>query len=221
VMTIYDGIYLYDQNKKAVLTQEELKREHINSELQGLRNQVNPHFLFNSMNTLMNIIFEDQNLAASFLKKLSTVYRYILEKKDDHIIPLKDELDFIESYVFLQKERFKNKLHVEIEISDAYQSRFVPPLTLQILFENAIKHNIISNKEHLQISVYVDIDHNLIVENTYNPKKQESVSTGVGLQNIQSRLSYFTKREMRIENDSTLFKVAVPLLLKKSEILEL
>ncbi|MEL6989573.1 MAG: histidine kinase, partial [Bacteroidota bacterium] len=105
IISIYEGIYLYFQNKENILKTERFKQEHIKSELQGLRNQVNPHFLFNSMNVLMNIIHEDQNLATSFLKKLSNVYRYILEKRDEQLIPLKEELKFIESYVFLQKER--------------------------------------------------------------------------------------------------------------------
>ena len=110
--------YLHHQNRLSIKAQESLKREHINSELQGLRNQVNPHFLFNSLNTLMNIIREDQDLAESFLTKLSSVYRYTLENRDDQLVPLKEELRFIGSYVFLLKERFRNNIEVRIEVSD-------------------------------------------------------------------------------------------------------
>ena len=211
ILTIYEAVYLYDQNKKNIIETERLKREHVRSELQGLRNQVNPHFLFNSMNTLMNIIQEDKQLATSFLKKLSDVYRYILEKREENLIPLKDELKFIESYVFLQKERFRNNLNVNIEISEHHGQYFVLPLCLQILFENAIKHNIISSKHPLTINAFVDHQNNLVIENNFQPKNQSEDSTGVGLENISSRLTYFSDKKLEIEDGPDQFIVRVPL----------
>ncbi len=211
VLAIYEGLYLYDQNKKIFMEQEKLKREHIHSELQGLRSQVNPHFLFNSMNTLMNIIEEDQALATSFLNKLSHVYRYILEKRDDHLIPLKEELKFIESYVFLQKERFKNNLKVELSIEHKYLDKLILPLSLQMLFENAIKHNIISRKKPLQIEVFVE-DNYLVIKNNLQLKMQAMPSTGVGLENIKSRFQFFTKQTVEIEETADHFAVKIPLL---------
>ncbi|MEM7163142.1 MAG: histidine kinase [Bacteroidota bacterium] len=211
ILTIYEAIYLYAQNKKNIIETERLKREQIHSELQGLRNQVNPHFLFNSLNTLMNIIHEDQNLASSFLKKLSKVYRYILENRKENLISLEEELEFIESYVYLQKERFKNNLNVQIEISDNHLGYFVPPLSLQILFENAIKHNIISNKKPLYISAYINQDNSLVIKNNYQPKNQVMDSTGVGLENISSRLAYFTPKELKTLVENGEFIVEMPL----------
>jgi len=186
--------------------------KHIKSELQGLRNQVNPHFLFNSMNTLMNIIHEDQDLAASFLKKLSKVYRYILESRDDFLIPLEKELTFIQSYVFLQKERFKNNLEVQIEVADELLDKQILPLTLQLLFENAIKHNVISNKYPLHINVYVEGGDTLVVKNNLKRRPQAMPSTGVGLESIRSRLKYFTKVEVKVQKTAEAFIVKIPLL---------
>lgn len=212
VLAIYEGLYLYDQNKSSILEKEKMKREQIHSELQGLRNQVNPHFLFNSMNTLMNIIDEDKELANSFLKKLSDVYRYILEKRDDHLISLKDEIQFINSYIFLQKERFKNNLDVEIHIHDKYMDKKIVPLSLQILFENAIKHNIISSKKPLFIEVFIDQNNKLVVQNNLQLKKQAMPSTGVGLQNITSRFEYFSDLKVEVDKLGDKFTVRLPLL---------
>jgi len=212
ILTIYEANYLYAQNKKQILLQEKQKREHIKSELQGLRNQVNPHFLFNSMNTLMNIIHEDQDLAASFLKKLSKVYRYILESRDDFLIPFGKELEFIQSYVFLQKERFKNNLEVQIEVADHLLDKKILPLTLQLLFENAIKHNVISSKYPLHINVYVEEGDVLVIKNNLKRRPQAMPSTGVGLENIRSRLKYFTKVEIEVQETTESFIVKIPLL---------
>ncbi len=212
VLSIYEGLYLYHQNKENILKQEQFKRAHIQSQLQGLRDQVNPHFLFNSLNTLTNIIHEDKTLATSFLKNMSDVYRYILEKRDEQLIPLKDEIQFIESYVFLQKERFKNNLEVTIEVSDYFLEKCVVPLSLQILFENAIKHNIISGKYPLQINVFVDSDKKLVVRNNLQIKSQSMPSTGVGLKNIISRYAFFTNQSVDVVETENEFKVAIPLI---------
>ena len=212
VLANYEGLYLYYQNKQNILAREQLKREQIHSELQGLRSQVNPHFLFNSMNTLLHIIEEDQALASSFLKKLSRVYRYILEKRDDHLIPLKEELAFIESYIFLQKERFKHNLEVELEVDDYYLDKLIVPLSLQMVFENAIKHNIISSKKPLKIEVYIDPLQYLVIKNNLQLKKQTMPSTGVGLQNIKSRFEFFSSQKVIVEQNLTHFIVRLPLL---------
>ena len=212
VTSIYEGVYLYHQNKKNILTQEALKREHVNSELQGLRNQVNPHFLFNSLNTLMNIIQEDQKLAESFLTKLSSVYRYTLENRDDQLVTLKEELRFIESYVFLLKERFKNNIEVNIEISDYYLEKYVVPMSLQLLFENVIKHNILSAKYPLLIEVYIDTNDCVVVRNNIQLKQQVLPSTGVGLSNIRSRINYFTDKKMQVVKGEKYFTVSMPMI---------
>ena len=212
VISIYEGGYLYHQNKKNILTQEALKREHVNSQLQGLRNQVNPHFLFNSLNTLMNIVQEDQKLAESFLTKLSSVYRYTLENREDQLVTMKEERRFIDAYVFLLKERFKNNLEVNIDISEFYLEKYVVPMSMQLLFENVIKHNIISTKFPLLIEVYVDDNQYVTVRNNIQLKQNVLPSTGVGLSNISSRIKFFTDRKLHVSRDDKYFTVSIPLI---------
>jgi len=154
---------------------------------------------------------EDQQLAVNFLKKLSKVYRYVLENREAQTIPLSQELDFIHSYVFLQKERFKGSLEVDIEISDNYLEQHIIPLSLQILFENAIKHNIISRKKPLLIEVAVN-NGKLMIRNNLQRKEQVMDSTKVGLKNIRTRYRFFTEETVDVKEDEQYFAVAIPLL---------
>lgn len=211
IMLTYEAIYFYDQLRQSIEEKEAAKQAQIHSELESLRNQVNPHFLFNSMNTLMNLVMEDQKVAVSFLRKLSKVYRYVLENREDELIPLQKELDFIHSYVFLQKERFKENLDVTFDIPDNYLSHKIIPLSLQILFENAIKHNIASRKKPLKIEVFVE-GNKLVVQNNLQRKEQVMHSTKVGLENIKTRYQYFTKETITITETADYFMVHIPLI---------
>ncbi len=213
VMAIYEAIYFYYQLKASIEEREQAKQAQIRSELAGLRNQVNPHFLFNSMNTLMNIVIEDQQLAVNFLKKLSKVYRYVLENREAQTIPLRQELDFIHSYVFLQKERFKGNLEVKIDIADHHLDQHIIPLSLQILFENAIKHNIISRRKPLLIEVFVN-EGKLVILNNLQRKEQVMDSTKVGLENIKTRYRFFTEETVEVKENEQYFAVAIPLLIQ-------
>ena len=213
MIAVYEAIYFYYQLKQSIEEKEQAKQAQIQSELAGLRNQVNPHFLFNSMNTLMNIVVEDQQLAVNFLKKLSKVYRYVLENREAQTIPLSQELDFIRSYVFLQKERFRGNLEVKIDIADQYLDQHIIPLSLQILFENAIKHNIISRRKPLLIEVFVK-NGKLLIRNNLQLKEQVMNSTKVGLENIKTRYRFFTEEIVDIKEDEQYFAVAIPLLVQ-------
>lgn len=213
MIAVYEAIYFYAQLKQSIIEREQAKQEHIRSELAGLRNQVNPHFLFNSMNTLMNIVQEDQQLAVNFLGKLSKVYRYVLENRAEQIIPLEKELDFIHSYIFLQKERFKGNLEVEINIPEEQLVHKIIPLSLQILFENAIKHNVISKKRPLLIEVFIK-NKKLIIRNNLQRKEQIMDSTKVGLENIKTRYRFFTDEVVEITETAQFFSVAIPLLVE-------
>ena len=211
MVSIYEAIYFYTRLKESIEEREEAKQAQIRSQLEGLRSQVNPHFLFNSMNTLMNIVTKDQNLAINFLGKLSKVYRYVLENREEQIIPLQKELDFINAYVFLQKERFRGSLEVALNIPEAYLERKIIPLSLQSLFENAIKHNTVSQKKPLLIEVFVEGE-NLVVKNNLQRKEQVMDSTKFGLKNIETRYRFFTQRSISIKETNTHFSVAIPLL---------
>jgi sensor histidine kinase YesM len=212
MLSVYEAKYFYFQLKKSIIEKEQAKQAQIRSELQGLRNQVNPHFLFNSMNTLMNIVVEDQQLAVNFLRKLSKVYRYVLENRTEETLPLVKELDFIKSYIFLQKERFKGNLEVIINIPERDLDKHIIPLSLQMLFENAIKHNIISKKKPLLIEVFVK-NGKLFVQNNLQRKVQIMDSTKVGLENIKTRYQFFTGETVEVMETKDAFTVAIPLLI--------
>ncbi len=211
---IYEVVYFYAQLKNSLLEKEAVKQAHIQSQWEGLRNQVNPHFLFNSLNTLMSIVDDDTDLAKRFLKKLSKVYRYILESREDPLITLQDEMEFIHSYVFLQQERFKGNLNVNFDIPDKCYNYHIVPLSLQILFENAIKHNIISSRRPLQIEVFVQNNpKRLVIRNNLQRKSHVIHSTKVGLENLRKRYSFFIQQAVEIEETEASFSVAIPLII--------
>ncbi len=193
------------------LESERIKKEAISAKYEALKNQVNPHFLFNSLNALTNLVYEDADLSAKFIKKLSEVYRYVLETREKEVVTLKEELDFVKSYIFLQKIRHEDSLIFNIENLDGSSGKVVP-LAIQMLVENAFKHNVISDEEHLTIKIYKQAD-DLIIENTLQKKnilKEES--SGVGLQNIKARYELLSERKMTIEEDDGMFRVILPLI---------
>jgi two-component system, LytTR family, sensor kinase len=198
--------------KKTSVENEQLQRENIQSQLDGLKSQVNPHFLFNSLNTLVNIIPEHPETAVRFVQKLSKVYRYILEIRDTQTTPLSNELDFIHAYMFLLKERFGENISVKIDPStEGVLDREIVPLSLQILFENAIKHNIISTEKSLLIEVSIE-NERLIVKNNLQRKNQVQEGTGVGLENIKNRYRLICNKEVDIIVTQHSFMVSLPLL---------
>ena len=210
VVSVYESIYFYAQLRQVIMEKEQAIQAQIRSQLQGLRAQVNPHFLFNSLNTLTGIVEEDQDLAVRFLNKMSKVYRYVLEFREEDLIPLREELEFIRSYVFLQQERFRGKLFVELDVPERFYEFYIVPLSMQILFENAIKHNTISNNRPLRIGVRV-ADGKLEVRNNLQRKKQVMNSTRVGLNNIRQRYRLLTAVEVEVIETDEAFIVRVPL----------
>lgn len=211
VVSIYESIYLNAQWKASLIEKEMLKRENIESQLEGLRSQVNPHFLFNSLNTLAYLIPQDANRAVKFVQQLSKVYRYILEIRDQKLISVREELNFLDAYLFLLKERFGDNLEVNISVPKEVYEKNIIPLSMQILFENAIKHNIISSSKPLKIEVFLQ-EEKIMVSNNLQKKKQSMPSTEVGLQNIRNRYSFFTKQQVEVKGDEHTFLVGLPLI---------
>src|SRR4030095_2746922 len=154
VVAIYESIYFMNELRQSVEEKELLKRESLKAQLDALRTQVNPHFLFNNLNTLSSVIPENPKLAVDFVQQLSKVYRHVLEVQDAQSILLKDELDVLKAYAFLLRTRFGNNLDIEINVPEEKLHKKVVPLSLQILMENAIKHNIVSSDKPLKIAVY-------------------------------------------------------------------
>ena len=194
--------------RQAAIDVEKLKTEQVSTQYESLKNQVNPHFLFNSLNALSSLVYDDQAKAVEFIRKLSQVYRYVLDKKDEELVPLADEMDFTRNYIFLQKIRFGDNL--EIEVGGEEVDLYVPPLAIQLLVENAIKHNVVSEQYPLKVSVTTDGNYCTIENNI--KEKLEKDSTGIGLNNLKARYQYLSKEEIEITQANGVFRVSIPLL---------
>lgn len=204
-----NAVLFFKNWKEAAVQQEKLKREQLALQYETLKSQVNPHFLFNNLNSLTSLISTNPEKAIDFVKKLSDVYRYVLDQKDHELVDLETELKFMESYVFLQKIRFGTNLDIQVEVIP--KNFKVIPLSVQMLVENAIKHNEISDKNPLLIRIFSDEDQYLTVENRLQ-KKIASEGTGSGINNIRDRYEFFTDRKVIISFNSERFRVSIPLL---------
>jgi len=187
--------------KKSVKREEQFKRESLAFQYESLKNQVNPHFLFNSLNVLSSLVMKDQEGSVEFIRQLSEVYRYVLEQKDKEVVELGTEMKFVESYVYLQKIRYADSLRVELDPDlPGHYSKQVIPISVQMLVENAIKHNIVSGDEPLTVRIGVE-DGYLVVRNNLQVRTTVPESGSIGLNNIKSRYEYLTDNEFIIMND--------------------
>jgi two-component system, LytTR family, sensor kinase len=211
IIAIYESIYFMNALKKSVEEKETLKRESLNAQLSALRTQVNPHFLFNNLNTLLALIPDNPQQAMEFVQQMAKVYRHILEVQDESSIPLKDELDVLKAYGFLLKTRFGPNLVIDIDIPDEKLQQRIVPLSLQLLMENAIKHNIVSSEKPLKISVFAENGH-LVISNNLQVKNQLIESTGIGLENIRNRYRLLGEKEVKVTESGKNFTVSIPLI---------
>ena len=217
VVTILISLFLHGRQfliywRQATIEKEKFQKESITARYEALKNQVNPHFLFNSLNALTNLVYEDQDKAVKFIKQLADVYRYVLDSRDKEVVSIDEELQFLNSYLFLQQIRFGDKLKIDLSIST--HDVFVAPLALQMLVENAIKHNVISEDDPLTVKIFEE--HNFIcVENNLQKKKMiVEPSAGVGLDNIRQRYVLLTTTPVAIIENIGSFKVMLPFLTK-------
>src|SRR5260221_1033271 len=195
---------------QAALDAETSKKESAIARYESLKNQINPHFLFNSLNALTNLVYEDQDKAVKFIKQLSEVYRYVLDTREKETVTLQEELRFIKSYLYLQEIRFGNNLNVKLELDSA--SGNVAPLALQLLLENAIKHNIVSQEDPLSVAMTVHGGF-VWVENKLQKKRSPGEdSPGMGLNNIRSRYKFLSDREVIVNEDEGKFSVGLPII---------
>ena len=188
-----------------------LQKENLQSQFDVLKQQVNPHFLFNSLNVLTSLIKLEPDLAEKFSEHLSKVYRYVLENKDNELVDLNTELKFLDAYIFLLKIRFVNKLIVNIDIPESKRCYLVIPLAMQLLIENAIKHNTMSKANPLQINIFIDKQNFLNIVNNLQERPTQIISTGIGLKNIQNRYLLLNNTEPLFEKTETHFISKVPL----------
>lgn len=212
LVTIYEAAWASLKWRLATTEAEQLRKENLQSQLSILKSQVNPHFLFNSLNTLTSIIPEEPEKAVDFVQNLSRVYRCILELKDEEVITLKEELTCVESYIFLLHTRFGENLSIEMKLTPTAMNQFVVPLSLQLLIENAIKHNVVSARKPLKIHIWNTPENNLVVENNLQLKDHEEVSTGTGLQNIDNRYQLISDQRIAVKETDTHYTVTLPLL---------
>ena len=210
IVAIYEAAYFFFQWKESIAETEKLKKERVNSELQALRSQVNPHFLFNSLNTLASIIPEDPKKSVEFVQKMSSVYRKILDLNEREVVTLQEELDTLDQYLFLIQTRFPENLQVLTNITQEARDKYVVPMSLQNLVENAIKHNIISKRKPLVISIE-NTDDEVIVKNDLQRKITEEPSTQKGLLNIENRNRLTFGRGIVVEETEQTFGVKIPL----------
>lgn len=211
-MAIYEVIYLFTKLKKSIREEEQAKQIAVQSQLDTLRNQAQPHFLFNSLNTLRDII--DQNPkdeAQHFVDKLASVYRYILESGNHNTIPLASELEFAKAYIHIQQERFGSNLQLTWEITEDQLNAYIIPMSIQLLLENAIKHNVISKAKPLQIHIKATSTY-VRVTNNFQPRSTQVASTKLGLKNIQKGYGLLADREVIVEQNTAQFSVQLPLL---------
>jgi hypothetical protein len=211
LFSLYFSLHFLRHWRESELAVEKIQRERMRSQLDSLKNHLDPHFLFNNLNILSALIDKDQTASKVFIEKFAEVYRALLNTKSEDLIPLQDELSFIESYVYLIRVRFENLIIFESELHDTV-SRMLPPLTLQMLVENAIKHNVISESKPLKINLS-EKDRYLVIRNTvYAKPGRERAVGGTGLENIRMRYSHFTDLPVVIEQTDQFFEVQIPLL---------
>lgn len=212
ILTLYEAVRLYTKLLQVETEKEKLEKENMQSALLGLRNQINPHFLFNNLNTLSYLIPPEATKAQRFVDKFAKVYRYILEIKSESVIPLTKELEFLDSYVYLLKERFGDNLKMNIDIESKHKDKFIVPLSLQMLVENAIKHNITSSEFPLKIDIMVKDKDIITVKNNLQRKEDLGNSNKIGLQNIKNRYQLIADLSIKIEETIDSFIVELPLI---------
>lgn len=199
------------QNMNLLLKNEQHKQAMITAELERLKSGLNPHFLFNSLSSLRVLITKDANVAKYFAITLSNLYRYMLKQENQNTVTLREELEFTENYINLQKIRFSNKIVTDISLPEEYLDYKVLPISLQLLVENCIKHTRISDNEPLNIRIFIE-DDLLIVVNNYNPREPEADYSGKGIDNLIKRYSFLTKTECSFGINQKCYFAKIPIL---------
>lgn len=201
------------KSREILLQNQILKTENVRAQFEILRQQVNPHFLFNSLSTLRSMIRSNNKNSETFVLKLSEIYRQLLLKKEKEIVPLQEELDFVNDYMFMLFARFETMLTINVDIPENFLKLKIPTFCLQLLLENCIKHNTISQDKPLRINIFYTNPESLIIENNFQPKLTRSEQSGFGLQNLNQRYSLLGVPEgIHIFSDESVFRVKIKLL---------
>ena len=211
LVALTEGVFFFRSWRESSLESERFQKESARAQLESLKNQVNPHFLFNSLNTLSSMIDVDQDQSKAFVDNLSQVYRYVLQHEKEEVVSLRTELDFIQAYAHLLKRRHGERIRFHFNVPPAAMDKGLPPLTLQLLVENAVKHNVASRQRPLHIEVFTAEDQ-LCVRNDLQSRRTVAPSTGIGLKNIQERYQFLVQRPIEVIKTEQHFEVRVPLI---------
>jgi len=209
----------WKQASRTEVTQQRIIAGTANAKFETLKNQIDPHFLFNSLNVLSSLIEENPENAQRFTTSLSKIYRYVLEQKDKELVSVDEELSFAKTYMNLLKMRFENSLFYELPETTINPEAKVVPLSLQLLLENTVKHNVVSEQKPLHIRIFIEGDY-LVIQNDYQKKEVLQSRQGVGLQNIVDRYGIITNRKVLIEQNEQTFTVKIPILTKQISVME-
>ncbi len=211
VFLLMEGWYSFQRNRQLELSITRLEKEKLATELTALRQQVNPHFLFNSLNVLSELMHEDVEKADNFIQHFSRIYRYVLDINQEAVVTVQQEVDFLQSYLFLHKIRFGDHLNMTIQLDASSLQQYVPPLSLQLLFENAVKHNVISSTQPLHITLQNE-NGRLMMSNNIQHRQTPAESTGKGLQNILEKYRLLTDRLPTFQQLNNQYVASLPLI---------
>lgn len=214
LLSVKIGSEFFIALKNSLIELEKHKTESANAQLQNLKNQLNPHFLFNNLSVLTSLVHKNQDKAIDFINELAKVYRYVLDTKSSELVTLQEELTFINHYIYLQKIRFEDRISFEIKIDETKKTDYLLPMCLQMLVENTIQHNETSKANPLQVIIYTE-NNSLIIENPIKLRSNIADSTKTGLKNIEMRYSFYTDDKVIVMNNGKVFKVILPLILRK------
>ena len=218
IVAIFHVIYFYNRYQQNRIKEQKVIAGTASAKFDALKNQLDPHFLFNSLNVLTSLIEENPDNAQKFTTSLSKVYRYVLEQKNKELVTVDEELQFAKTYMSLLKMRFEDSIVFTMPEKALNPESKVVPLSLQLLLENAVKHNTVTSSKPLHIKIYED-QNNLVVENNLQPKQIVKKSSGVGLSNIMQRYDLLTNRKININKQANRFAVAIPMLTKQISVM--
>lgn len=213
-LILYISKQFFKAWQQSLIEVEKYKTESANAQLQNLKNQLNPHFLFNNLSVLSSLIYQNQDKAVDFINELSKVYRYVLDNKNAELVSLQEELAFLDHYIYLLKIRFGTNISFILKIEKDTENLFLPPMCLQMLVENTIQHNETSQAKPLEVNIFTK-NNRLYISNQIQPRSDKAESSQTGLKNIQVRYSFFTDEKIEIIQNEQLFTVILPLISRK------
>jgi two-component system, LytTR family, sensor kinase len=209
ITAVYESVFFYRQWKYNFSKSVRLEKEHLEAKYEALMAQINPHFLFNSLNGLASMVGENKPVV-DYIENLSTLLRYMMKSGEKELVLLSEELEILRCYISIHLARFNGSLEIAVDIPDSLYNNAIPPLVLQMLVENCMKHNVMSIENPLRVKIVAEHDSITVINNIH--KKSGVISTGLGLENIRARYGFFTSTLVEVSDNDGIFKVKIPLL---------